>query len=538
MKRRDFMKYVLAGGITTPSLAQCAFPMVRNNEGNEAAQTSGKRPNIIVIMADDMGFSDLGCYGGEIDTPNIDRLAAEGMRFSQFYNCAVCGPSRSSLLSGLYHHQVGVRNWTGKLPNNCTTIAELLHEDGYTTMMVGRMDFITVGNWYEPKVAERYLDHFFGSNGHTGPGNYFKAIRGVQILLYGKEYQIPEEGFYSTDAMNDYAVKFLEEAVCKDKPFFLYAAPSAPHWPLHAKPEDIAKYREKYRKQGWDKLREHRRQRLVEMGLVDERTALSPRDKRVPVWEEAKDKDWEAERMAVYAAQIDCLDQGVGRILTKLKQMGVEDNTLIVFLSDNGASDQGGPKGWFNIPNWRLDGQPTRWGNSPSIMPGPADTFCSYGPPWANVSNTPFRQYKGTNYEGGISTPLIARWPSVIRRGGTITHQTGHIIDIMATCLDVAGIKYPAEFAGRKILPLEGKSLLPIFQGKRRRGHKALYWELSGHLAMRMAKWKLTAMKNKGWELYDLETDRSEMNNLADKYPPKVEQMKKMYETWARRCGV
>jgi len=271
MKRRDFMKYVLAGGITTPSLAQCAFPMVRNNEGNEAAQTSGKRPNIIVIMADDMGFSDLGCYGGEIDTPNIDRLAAEGMRFSQFYNCAVCGPSRSSLLSGLYHHQVGVRNWTGKLPNNCTTIAELLHEDGYTTMMVGRMDFITVGNWYEPKVAERYLDHFFGSNGHTGPGNYFKAIRGVQILLYGKEYQIPEEGFYSTDAMNDYAVKFLEEAVCKDKPFFLYAAPSAPHWPLHAKPEDIAKYREKYRKQGWDKLREHRRQRLVEMGLVDER---------------------------------------------------------------------------------------------------------------------------------------------------------------------------------------------------------------------------------------------------------------------------
>jgi arylsulfatase len=433
---------------------------------------------------------------------------------------------------------VGVRSWTGKLPNNCTTIAELLHENGYTTMMVGRMDFITVGDWYEPTVAQRYLDHFFGSNGHTGPGNYFKAIRGSQILLDGKEYQIPKEGFYYTDAMNDYAVKFLEQAVGKDRPFFLYAAQCAPHWPLHAKPEDIAKYREKYRKQGWDKLRKSRRQRLFEMGLVDERTALSPRDKRVPAWEEAKDKDWEAERMAVYAAQIDCLDHGVGRILTKLKQMGAEDNTLIVFLSDNGASDQGEPKGWFDIPNWRLDGQPTRWGNSPSIMPGPAETFCSYGPAWANVSNTPFREYKGTNYEGGISTPLIARWPGVIRQGGAITHQTGHIIDIMATYLDVAGIEYPGEFAGRKILPMEGKSLLPIFEGKRREGHKALYWELSGHRAMRMGNWKLTAMKKKGWELYNLETDRSETNNLADKYPQKVEQMKKMYETWARRCGV
>jgi len=538
MKRRDFMKYVLAGSISTPLLAQGDFPVVRNSEDNQAAQTSGKRPNIIVIMADDMGFSDLGCYGGEIDTPNIDRLASEGMRFSQFYNCALCGPSRSSLLSGLYHHQVGVRSWTGKLPNNCTTIAEQLHENGYTTMMVGRMDFITVGDWYEPKLADRYLDHFFGSNGHTGPGNYFKAVRGSQTFLDGKEYQLPEEGFYSTDAFCDYAVKFLDKAVKKDKPFFLYAAVTAPHWPLHAKPEDIAKYREKYRKQGWDKLRKRRRQRLIEMGLVDESAALSPRDKRVPAWEDAKDKDWEAERMAVYAAQLDCLDQGVGRILNKLKQLRIEDNTLVVFLSDNGASAQGGPKGWLNVPNWRLDGKPTQWGNSPSIMPGSADTFCTYGLPWANVSNTPFKHYKGRNYEGGISTPLIVRWPAVIKQGGTITHQVGHIFDIMPTCLDVAGIEYPEEFAGRKILPIEGKSLLPIFQGKRRQGHKALFWELSGHRAMRMSNWKLTAMKNKEWELYDFQTDRAEMNNLADKYPRKVEQMKKMYETWAWRCGV
>ena len=531
MTRREFLR-ALGGGATA-----LAMP-ARQAPGEGAA--AGKRPNIVLIMADDMGFTDLGCYGGEIGTPNLDRLAADGLRFGQFYNCALCGPSRAALMTGLYPHQAGVgERWTGLLSKRSVTIVELLKQAGYATNVVGRLDMVTADNWHDPQMIRRHADHFFGSTGHVGPGNYFQAVRDTPFHLDGKPYQVPLKGFYKTDALTDYAVRFIGEAAKRAGPFFLYAAYNAPHWPLHAKEADIARYRRTYRALGWDELRARRYKRLTELGLIDARCPLSPRDPRVPPWNKAAHQRWEAERMAVYAAQIDCMDRNIGRILGAIRKAGAEQNTLVLFLSDNGPSDQAWPRQLDRKGRpWRRDGTPTRVGNKPTIMPGGPDTFVTYGPPWANVSNTPLRLYKGTSHEGGIATPLIAYWPQVIKPGGAITQQVGHIIDIMATCLDVAGVAYPPAFGGRKVLPLEGKSLLPIFQGKRREGHEALCWQLRGSRAVRMGKWKLVALRRKPWELYDMEADRAETNNLADRYPQRVKEMTAIHRAWARRCGV
>ncbi|MFC1806399.1 arylsulfatase, partial [Planctomycetota bacterium] len=468
MKRREFIRCAAGGAasVAVPALA--------------AQGTGAKRPNIVLIMADDMGFSDLGCYGGEIETPNLDRLAAGGLRFSQFYNNALCGPSRASLMTGLNPHAVGIGDrWTGLLKPNCVTLAELLKQAGYSTNAIGRLDMTTADTWHDPKMLGRHLDHFFGSTGHTGPGNYFKGVRASPFWLDGKPYAFPAEGFYKTDAITDQAVKFIAEAARKGQPFFLYAAHYAPHWPLHAKPGDIAKYRDTYRNLGWDALRARRRKRLIELGLIDAKCRLTRRDRRVPAWKDASHKDWEAERMAVYAAQVDCLDRNVGRVLRAVREAGAEENTLVFFLSDNGASHQTWGRSLDQKgQTWRLDGTPTKVGSKPSVQPGPADHFVCYGPPWANVSNAPFRNYKATVHEGGISTPLIIRWPQVVNKGNAITHQVGHITDIMATCLDVAGVEYPAAFSGRKVLPLEGKSLLPVLRGRQRKGHEAICWDL------------------------------------------------------------
>jgi len=499
-----------------------------------------ERPNIVLILADDLGFSDLGCYGGEIRTPHLDRLAADGLRFSQFYNCALCGPSRASLMTGLYHHQAGIGGqWTGLLNDRCVTLVELLKRAGYSTNVVGRLDMVTADKWHDPEKIARHVDHFFGSTGHTGPGNYFKAVRGTPFFLDGKPYEFPPHGLYKTDAITDHAVSFIREAAGKGKPFFLYAAHYAPHWPLHAKPDDIAKYRDTYSSLGWDEARARRARRLIELGLVGPRCRLSPRDARVPAWAGADHKPWEAERMAAYAAQVDCLDQNVGRLFDALRQAGVERDTLVLFLSDNGASDQewNRPLDQQGQP-WRLDGTPTRVGNKPTIAPGPADSFVTCGPPWANLSNAPFRHYKGANYEGGIATPLIARWPAAIGKPGAISHETGHLIDIMATCLDVAGVDYPSRFNERNVLPLEGRSLLPILQGKPRAGHEALCWDLNGNRAVRQGTWKLVALKGRPWELYDMEADRTETSNVAGQHPERVRSMATVFEAWARRCEV
>jgi len=512
MQRLTHLLFLLSASlITHPSLAQTV------------------RPNVVIIMADDMGFSDLGCYGGEIQTPNLDRLATEGMRFTQFYNCALCGPSRSALMTGLHPHQTGISNWTGLLNDRCVTMFEMLKQADYTSCIVGRLDMVTAEDWHEPKNIAKFADRFFGTTGHNGPGNYFTNTRNTAFYRDGKDYTIPEGG-YKTDLITDFTVEFLQQRD-KTKPFLLYMSHYAPHWPLHAKEADIAKYREVYRKLGWDAAREQRLQRLIEKSILPAGTKLTPRDSRAAPWSDAKFLDWEAERMAVYAAQIDSLDQSVGRVMDTLRTTGADKNTLIFFFSDNGASDK--PVSQLDKPNqtWRADGKKTRVGNKPDIQPGPGDNFVTAGPAWSNLANAPFREHKQSNHEGGIASPLIAWWPGVIE-GGKITTELSHITDITATVLDVAKQSYPATFNGRTVTPLAGQSLLSVLKGGTREGHATLGWATSGSKALRIGKWKLVASAKRPWELYDLETDRTELHNLAAEQPERVAAMTRAFSEW------
>jgi arylsulfatase len=491
---------------------------------------AGQRPNIIVILADDMGFSDLGCYGGEIRTPNLDRLATEGMRFSRFYNCALCGPSRAALMTGLHPHQAGITRWTGLLNNRCVTAFELLKGAGYATCAVGRLDMVTADNWHEPAKIARYVDRFWGSTGHQGPGNYFYNVGNTAFFRDGEKITYPA-GEYKTDLLTDFAAQFIRDRD-HSRPFFLYMAHYAPHWPLHAKEEDIAKYRALYRQLGWDEARHERHQRLIDLGMFASDVKLAPRDARAAPWRKAEHRDWEAERMATYAAQIDALDQSVGRMLAALRDSGTADNTLIFFLSDNGASDMA--VGQLDKPGrtWRSDGTPTRVGNRHDIQPGPGENFVTAGPAWSNVSNAPFRQHKNCNHEGGIASPLVAWWPGVIKATGSISAELSHITDVTATCLDVAGVAYPSEFDNRRISPLAGRSLLPVLKGNQREGHPMLAWATSDSRAIRIGDWKLVSLPGKPWELYDLSRDRTELNNLASHHPERVNEMAKRFEEW------
>jgi len=524
--RREFLRGVSLG----------AASLSLSGSGGLKSATGGRtagRPNIVLIMADDMGFSDIGCYGGEVHTPNIDSLAAGGLRFTQFYNNAICVPTRASLLSGLYSQQVGVYGNSPRVMQRCVTLGEVLKEAGYRTLMTGK--------WHAQQTPfERGFDRHFGlCDGccnffNPGPRRPGEPEPGRKKTSYGyprrwaiddqvyQPYAPKDPDFYTTDAFTDYAVKYLDEYQGEDKPFFLYVGYTAPHYPLHAWPEDIAKYRGKYML-GWDELRRQRYARQVEMELIDKRWAMSARDDVVPRWDDVEDQDaWDL-NMAVYAAMIDRMDQNIGRILAKIRQMGVEDNTLVLFLSDNG-----GCAGKANY--------------TPDIPPGPVESYRSVDPPWANASNTPFRKYKVWDHEGGISTPLIARWPNVIKQGGAITHQMGHIIDIMATFVDVAGARYPSSYHGRDILPMEGRSLLPVFQGRQREGHEAIFWQInknSGARAVRTPQWKLvTPGPNKPWELYDMVADRTELNNLTGRYRRIAAELAGLYDAWVQRCNL
>ncbi len=488
-----------------------------------AAAAPRKRPNILVIMADDMGFSDLGCYGGEIATPNLDRLAGGGVRFTQFYNTARCCPTRAALLTGLYNHQTGVGHmvnnrgfpsYQGYLNDRCVTFAEALRPAGYSALMVGKWH---VGENRPHWPTDRGFERYFGLI--SGGSNYFRLDPGRKMALDDQPFTPAPGKFYMTDAFSDHAVKLIDEYGRKPKPYFLYLAYTAPHWPLHAWPEDIARYRGRYMK-GWDALRRERHERQMAMGLVDRRWPLTPRDPLAPAWDAAANKDDFDLRMAVYAAQITRLDEGIGRVMAKVRELGQAEDTLVLFLADNGGCAEEKIAGERPAPA------------------GPADSFTSYGRPWANASNTPFRLYKHWVHEGGIATPLIAHWPAVIKQRNSITRQPGHIIDVMATCLEVAGAGYPKTYQGRDILPLEGKSLLPVLKGGRRRGHDALFWEHEGNRAVRQGKWKSVSRHPERWELYDLEADRTEMNDLAARHRDRVKSMTAAYEAWARRCGV
>ncbi len=507
------------------------------------AENNSRRPNIVLIMADDLGFCDLGCYGGEIRTPNLDRLAQNGLRFTHFYNNAVCVATRASLLTGLYANQVGKKQGGSKLQarSNNVTFAELLKEAGYRTLMTGKWH-----NGFESgeKPVDRGFERYWGLL--SGCSNYYNT--GLKrsgepepvhkepnnLRPWGDDDEVlfpytPEDrNFYSTDAFTQHALNFLNQYGQEDRPFLLYLAHAAPHFPMQAWPQDIERYQGRYMI-GWDELRQRRYQRLVEMGLVDKEWGISDRDDICPEWSQETDRERYDRKMAVYAAMVDRMDQGIGKVLNKIGELGKEENTLVLFLSDNGGCGE------------TLD-------NSPDRKPGSVDTYTTVDAPWANASNTPFRKYKVFDHEGGISTPLIAFWPNVIE-AGTITHQIGHVIDFLPTFAELGEGDYPSHYHGHNILPLEGKSLVPIFRGEHRKGHDSLFWELNKCRAVRKGKWKAVSLGperriaghhvptgHDKWELYNMETDRCELNDLSSKHPEIVKELDGMWQTWFKRC--
>jgi arylsulfatase A-like enzyme len=502
------------------------------------------RPNIVLMMADDMGFSDVGCYGSEIHTPNIDGLASSGVRFTHFHNTARCCPTRASLLSGLYPHQTGVGHmvdnpkpfpgYTGDLNRSCVTIAEALRGAGYQTRMAGKWHVTPVTESKHNWPLQRGFDEYYGII--QGAASYFDP---GSLTRNNDSIRAEQPGYYLTDAIGSAAAGYIELAGRQTAPYFLYVAFTSPHWPLHALREDIDRQRGRY-KDGWDALREERHSRMIKMGLVEKRWALTPRDPQAPAWKDAPNKEWYQRRMEVYAAQIERMDYNVGRILESLRKAGQENNTLVLFLADNGGcAEELGPKSsGRSFPAKTHDGRTVRIGNLPELMPGAEDTYQSYGLPWANASNTPFRRYKHWVHEGGTATPLIARWPQVIRRHGALDHQPGHLIDLMATCVDLAGAKYPETYRGAPIVPMEGSSLRPAFEGKKIERTDAIYWEHEGNRAMCDGRWKIVSRYPDRWELYDLEADRTELNDLAGKDPSRLERMAAQYERWATRCLV
>ena len=464
------------------------------------------RPNIVVILADDLGFADLGSYGSEIETPRIDSLAAGGLRFSAFYNTAKCHSSRVSLLTGLYCDQAGSESLS-----RGATMAEVLGAAGYATAMSGK--------WHldgQPTDFgfERYWGHLSGATNFFTGNDTFR--------LNGAPWPVPEtlngRPFYTTHAITDYAIDFMEEMAASEKPFFLYAAFNAPHYPLQAPEASVKKYDGRY-DGGWDALREARHRRQIESGLLPAKWALSPRPDHVPAWDtlDAAERQWEADRMEVYAAMVDELDRGVGRLVDFLKEKGLLDNTLVLFMSDNGA-----------CPFERTRGR--------HLKPWDPESYWTYDASWAMAGNTPFRLYKQNQHEGGISSPLIAHWPAGLKTApGAITDQPGHLIDIMATAVEVGGAAYPKQVGARTIDPLQGKSLLPVFQGATRTPHEQLYFRFGNDRALRMGPWKLVSAKLGRWELYNLDEDRTEIHDLAAQQPERVAEMKARWFQFAEK---
>lgn len=543
LSRRDFLRLATA--------TAGAFALTDSQKGVHARTSS--KPNILLILSDDLGFSDLGCYGGEAQTPNLDSLGANGLRYTQFYNTAKCCPSRASLLTGLYPHQADIGHmelndeivgYRGDLNLDTATIAEALGRGGYAAYMSGKWHVTRFvdgpkHNW----PCQRGFDDFYGII--AGAANYYQprtlTRNNKRIEPYGDDY-------FLTDAITDEAVRQLREHAANksDKPFFQYVAYTAPHWPLHAHEEDIAKYKGRF-DAGWDEMRKQRLQRMIDMGIIHERWSLSERDPRVKPWVDTEHKEWQARRMEVFAAQIDRMDQGIGRILSTLKETRRRENTLIIFLSDNGGCTEElrddyvgrrvrNGKSILGTAKTR-DGRDVRFGNEPSIMPGSEDTYVSYGVPWANVSNTPFRLYKRWVHEGGIATPFIVHWPAGIQARGELRHQPAQLPDIMSTVLDIAGVEYPASYNGHDVKPAEGFSMRPTFTNQLH-SRKVLFWEHEGNRAVRKGKWKLVCDYPGDWELYDMNADRTESDDFSDDHPDVVQELNELYEKWAMKCNV
>ncbi|MGB0599893.1 MAG: arylsulfatase [Rubripirellula sp.] len=541
------------------------------------ALPAAEKPNIIYIMSDDMGFSDIGCYGSEIETPHLDSLAAGGVRFTQFYNTARCCPTRASLLSGLYPHQAGVGHmmndrghdgYRGDLNRSCVTIAEALKTAGYKSYMSGKWH---VTKMIKPQQEEdkhnwpmqRGFDRFYGTI--HGAGSFFDPntlTRGNQYIspYADAEYtpaQMANGEYYYTDAIADHATRFITEHHDRadDQPFFLYVSFTAAHWPMHALPKDIEKYEGKY-DGGYDAIRNARYEKMLRLGLVDKASTVNwaiPNE-----WKETTHWEWDKRNMEVYAAMVDSMDQGIGRIVEALKDTGQFENTLICFFQDNGGCAESYGRGGTGrsraeapelaplaadylqpdmTPKQSRDGFKMRTGKG--SMAGPADTAIGYGRGWATVSNTPFREYKHWVHEGGISTPLIAHWPSKITRRGELERTPGHLVDLMATAVDIADATYPTAYHnGQAIKPMEGKSLVPAFLGQPLE-RDAIYWEHEGNRAIRVGDYKLVAKGEKGpWELYDISKDRSEQTNLSEEMPDLAAELAEKWMAYAARSNV
>jgi arylsulfatase A-like enzyme len=534
-----------------------------------AQMQSVKKPNIIVILTDDMGYSDIGCFGSEINTPNIDKLAANGLIFTHFYNTARCSPTRASLLTGLYPHQAGMGHlatenfkepgYTDDLSKNAVTMAEVFQQAGYATYMTGKWHIAKnikndgdKSNWPMQRGFQRFFGTLNGSGSFYDPGT----------LMSNNTFIAPAKNFYYTDAISDTAVKFINENP-KEKPFFFYVAYTSAHWPLHAPESDVQKYKGMYDK-GWDATRQQRFEKLKKLGIISNKAVLTERGIDIPDWKDEPLKEWQVRRMEVYAAMIDVMDRGIGRIIAALEKNGELDNTIIFYMHDNGGCAEPLNSNQKEIPPTEeqkmgkaytadsvfLGRQPTYTCNGKfirsgkGVMAGPDSSWVTYGEEWANVSNTPYRLYKHWAHEGGIATPLIVHWPKGIKSKGQLRTQPGHLIDIMATCIDIAGINYPKQFNGNEIQPYEGKSLLPAFNNKALK-REYIFWEHEGNRAIRVGKWKLVsrAKKNKvftaadenAWELYDMDKDPTETNNLAVKYPEKVKELSVLWENEALR---
>lgn len=480
-----------------------------------------ERPNIILIMADDLGYSDIGCYGGEIATPNIDKICEEGMRFHNFYNNSKCGPTRASLLTGKYAHKVTFRNQV--------TFAEILQSAGYRTLMAGK--------WHQPDTPIDYgFDRYTGlldgccnywnpginaREGELKPGRKPYYVKNNKARVWGIEgekiegYTPKSQDFYTTDVFTDYAVERLEEYKDEENPFLLYLAYTAPHYPLHAWPQDIAKYAETY-KVGWDVIRQQRYTAQQKLGLISEGTTLPPRDANVPSWDSlsASKKKEEAHKMAVYAAMVDRMDQGVGKVLKKLDEIGKRENTVVIFLSDNGGSAET-PDADKKIPA------------------GAVESYRTLGAGWANVTNTPYRRYKTTMNEGGVKTPMVVRWPKKIQPKSE-TRELGHVMDFLPSFMELADAEFPAEIRGKKQSPFKGRSLVPAFLGQSIAKYDSLCFTFANALGMIQEDWKLIkeSKKDAQWELYNLKQDPNEMKNVVAQYPERVEAMIPKLEAW------
>lgn len=528
------MKFFITACIAVVLISGCK---INSKEVNEP-----ERPNIILILADDMGFSDIGCFGSEIQTPNLDRLASEGVRFSSLYNNARCCPSRAALMTGLYPHQAGVGEMTdtdlpipeyqGFLNDESVTIADVLGEAGYVTYLSGKWHLgEEKGHWPMDHGFDQCFAFLNGASSYFDfkpyrgelwpPGNELTVVRNNEpVSMEGKK-------FYATDLYTDEAINFIDNHP-QGRPFFLYLPYTAPHWPLHALPEDIQKYDGKYN-DGWNPVRQKRYERLLQLGLINENTKLSENFQPNRDWDNLspEEKAHESRLMEVYAAMIDRMDQNIGRLLETLDKNGQLGNTVILFLSDNGGSGAG-------ILNAGKYANPRFDDNA---LPGTPESFIGYGKKWANVSNTPFREFKSDIHEGGIASPFIAWYPKTFP-AGTINHTLAHIVDVMPTLAELAGTNYPDEFEGHRIKPKEGTSLVAYIAGNNELKDRTFYFEHLGKCGVIDGTWKIVRSGNEPWELYNLEQDRSEINNLAEENPEVLMQLSAKYDAWAAKNKV